>query len=451
MVQLSLYSPKGNQALRHFPFLGYLGLTPVHVEGGLYLIDSASTRSIVSFFFLFSTVVRTSIDDGKLLPAKSITVSVRCYESRIGRLNVIHTNRLVDYTQVLWSKPDQDEWADIGDTEYPFRITLPTDVGGHSTANLQEYRVWWRVEAGMSFSMSPAFRGIDSDPRFWKVLTHIPLGSVGSRQLKHYDLPFIRYDLPPWPSTPPSPPYLGSQTTKARAPTIRYHVSVPTTPVGPQDLVSVSLSLQPIEHSVSIRSASLIVERRIQFNEANPSSSTLSSTYPIPIASSRSHSQSHSAPSSYSNSIVTQLDDQSEIINETGIPSYSSPSVSPSPAASTVFTDHESARHLLPQPAPQSLPLSPFKTITHSVACAESSGRFACDDEGVWTTILTFPWPSAKSSTHWAMGETMQTDLASVNFFVRVKVLSHICCPFQVFVDPDAILYLGYCIIAYRC
>jgi hypothetical protein len=274
------------------------------------------------------------------------------------------------------------------------------------------------------------------DPWLPKALTHIPLGSVGTRQVKHFDLPFIRYDLPPRPSTPPSfPRYLDAQTTKPRAPTLRYRVFVPTTPVGPQDLVSVPISLQPIEHTVSIRSASLIVERRIQLNEINASSlSTLSSTLPMPIASSsRPNSRSHSAPSSYSNSLVTRPDDQSDIINRTSIASYSSPSsVSPSPAASTVFSDNESAKPLLSQPPPPpSLALSPFKTITLSVAGVESSGRFACDDEGVWTKTLTFQWPSAKSSTRWAMGETMRTDLASVKFFVRVKVLFQFFSPFS--------------------
>jgi hypothetical protein len=264
----------------------------------------------------------------------------------------------------------------------------------------------------------------DTDPWLPKALTHIPLGSVGSRQVKHFDLPFIRYDVPPRPSTPPSPPcYLGSQTSKPRAPIIRYRVGVSTTPVGPQDLVSVPISLQPIDHPVSIRSASLIVERRIQLHETNTSSSlTLSSTLPISVASSsRSHSQSHSASSSYSSSPAPRPDNHSDI-NQASLPSYSSSSsVSPSPVASTVFSDNESARPLLSQPS-ASPPLPPFKTITHSVVGVESSGRFACDDEGVWTKTLTFQWPCAKSSTRWAMGETMQTGLASVKFFVRVKV-----------------------------
>ena len=33
MVKLSLVSPKGNQGVRYFPYLGYLGLTPLRFEG----------------------------------------------------------------------------------------------------------------------------------------------------------------------------------------------------------------------------------------------------------------------------------------------------------------------------------------------------------------------------------------------------------------------------------
>jgi hypothetical protein len=102
-----------------------------------------------------SPAVRTKIDDdAKTLPAKSITVSVRCYESRLGRIGTLLSNVLVEYMQVLWSKPDDKEWAEIGDLEFPFRITIPPKVAGHSTAAFQDYRIFWRVEAGALISIS---------------------------------------------------------------------------------------------------------------------------------------------------------------------------------------------------------------------------------------------------------------------------------------------------------
>lgn len=92
--------------------------------------------------------------DAKQLLAKSITVSVRCYESRTGRVSVLHSNVLVDYTQVLWSKPDGDEYAPIDELEFPFRITVPARVGGFSTSIFVDYRCMWRVEAGPSVFFS---------------------------------------------------------------------------------------------------------------------------------------------------------------------------------------------------------------------------------------------------------------------------------------------------------
>jgi hypothetical protein len=37
---------------------------------------------------------------------------------------------------------------------------------------------------------------------------------------------------------------------------------------------------------------------------------------------------------------------------------------------------------------------------------------------------MTVQWPAAKSHSRWAVGETLQSDLASVHYFVRIKVCS---------------------------
>ncbi|KAJ8457742.1 hypothetical protein ONZ45_g18194 [Pleurotus djamor] len=247
MVQLLLTSPKGNQGTRYFPYSGYLGLTPVRVEG----------------------VVRTKLDnDGRTLLAKSLSVAVRCYESRIGRVSVLHSNILVEQAQTLWSKPDTHDYAELGEMEFPFRITLPPRALGFSTATFVDYRCIWRIEA---------------------TIIHTPIVGVGTKQVKHFDLPFIRYDLPPHPPTQntSSQPLLDRQTSKPRAPRIRYSVRTPTTPIGPMDLVSVGVHLSPVDPSVTIRSASVVVERRIQLREAvcappntPDASSTATSPYP---------------------------------------------------------------------------------------------------------------------------------------------------------------------------
>lgn len=93
--------------------------------------------------------MRTKLDeDRRPLPTKAITISVRCYESRLSRSRgTVHTALLVDYTTTLWSKPHSVEWAEVGDIELPFKLTLPKNATGLSTANFQVYRTFWRVEA----------------------------------------------------------------------------------------------------------------------------------------------------------------------------------------------------------------------------------------------------------------------------------------------------------------
>lgn len=136
------YYLAGNQGLRYFPYTGYLGLTPIRVEGG---------EPFLSFSHpcLIPSVVRTKLDaDGKLLHAKSLAISIRCYESRVGRVNTLQSKILVDYTQVLWSKPAGVDYEQVGNLEYPFRFTIPAKVAGFSTAVFVDYRCMWRVEAG---------------------------------------------------------------------------------------------------------------------------------------------------------------------------------------------------------------------------------------------------------------------------------------------------------------
>ena len=95
-------------------------------------------------------VVRTKLDgDFKPLPAKSLTISVKCYETRVGRINVVQSNVLVEYTKVLWSKQDGVEYEPIGNLDLPFRISMPAKVAGFSTAAFVDYRCVWRLEAGM--------------------------------------------------------------------------------------------------------------------------------------------------------------------------------------------------------------------------------------------------------------------------------------------------------------
>ncbi|KAJ6546506.1 hypothetical protein DFH09DRAFT_1171214 [Mycena vulgaris] len=361
MVHLLLASTKGNHGVRYFPYSGYLGLTPLKVDG----------------------VVRTKLDaDLKPLRAKSITISVRCYEVRLGRLGVVRSNVLVDYTQLLWSPEDGQDYNDIGELELPFRITIPRKVAGFSTASFVEFRCTWRVEA---------------------IITHAPILGVGSRQIKHSELPLLRFDSPPAyePSTPIARPILDSEISHPHCPPIRYSVNPPTSPVGPLDLVSIPIHLLPSDPGISFRSASVLVERRMRFMDpvSLPSTPTLpsppilhtsSSSHPLPIPQ---------RTSSFSSSL----------------------SYSPSSSYPESSSDLSSSATL--QPSDSRSSTSGASLLVNSVAGSESSGFFTRGDSGVWSKTLTLQWPASKSHSRWAIGETIQSELVSVKFFVRVKIV----------------------------
>ncbi|KAF7363291.1 hypothetical protein MSAN_00984300 [Mycena sanguinolenta] len=364
MVKLSLASTKGNHGVRYFPYSGYLGLTTLKVDG----------------------VVRTNLEvDQKPLLAKSITISVRCYETRFGVLGVVQSNVLVDYTQVLWSKPEDDqEYAEIADLELPFRILIPSKVGGFSSASYSSvYKMLWRVEA---------------------IINHIPILGVGSRQIKHSELPLLRFGLPYAyePSTPIAKPILHSEISHPHTKQpIRYSVGCPTTPIGPLDLVSIPIHLLPSDsdRNVVFRSASVIVERRMQFlNPPSPPATPTVNTSPTSPA-------------------LPSLQSSSSLPIPQRTPSTSSfLSYSPSKEASSFLSSSSTLQ-------PSDSRATGASLLVNSIAGTESSGLFTHSGSGVWSKTLTLQWPAAKSYSRWAIGESIESDLVSVKFFVRVKIV----------------------------
>ncbi|KAI0055490.1 hypothetical protein BV25DRAFT_1815495 [Artomyces pyxidatus] len=344
-----LVSPTGNAA-RPFPHHGYLGLTPLTVHG--------------------SVVVRFD----KPLPARSLAVHLRCYEAQHGRAGPIHANIIADTSQVLWQAAHPSDPAPLPDLDSPFRLSLPQDSPGFSTAYYQEYRVFWRLEA---------------------VITHPYILGIGNRQVKSADLNVLRYDPNPAPHLPLSfapPAVLPHTTTKPRAPVLRYHIAVPDHVLGPHDLLSVSVALSARDPSVSVRSASLTVERRMHIRD--PPASTSDSILP---ANSLTPPTSPEMPSPYSPNAS----------------SYTLDSVATATSRSPLVPSHGHD----PPPA--------AKLVSHIIAGTESpSGRFVRDDAtGVWSRTLTLQWPAPRSTTRWAVGETMTTDMVNIAFFVKVKLI----------------------------
>ncbi|KAG8217553.1 hypothetical protein J3R82DRAFT_5704 [Butyriboletus roseoflavus] len=412
MVKLTLVSPKGNQGVRYFPHQGYLGLTPLRFEGRPYRLLPPSSHSTNIF-----PVVRTQIEqDGKPILAKDIIVAVRCYESRHGRLGSIQTNVLYEHSVSLWQKPDTQEWSEVGDSEYPFRFSIPSHITAPSTAlYFQEFRIFWRLEAG-EYIPSRHLHPCADQP---SVLNHIPISAVGSRQIKHFELPLVRYDAPislspPTPLTPSSSSNLILSRSKSRGPPLRYCILVPPNPIGPLDIVSVQLIVQPLDPSLSIRSASAFVERRIHFNDFRFSPSESSpGPYRFPSYSFPNHQNSSNHDQASSSS--TYLGSNSSSSQDLLYPAPSS-SVYSGDSSRPLLQHHEYSTDV-------SVPIpSGGRGTSHIFAHGESAGRFSRDPSGLWRHNLTFSWPDTKSNSRWSVGESVQTGLASVRFFLRVKV-----------------------------
>lgn len=176
MVVLTVSPFRGNHT-RFFPFAGYLGLTPVVVQGQ----------------------VRTMLEEDQLaLRSACLCVRIRCYEAdltRGKRLNVLY-----EISQELWRKDGEREWGELGDFSSPFRLVIPVDAIGVSTTTFKSFRTWWQVEAGELTVILLLLDGANN----WLLLqsspTNPPKSSVPD-YLFHTNSP-----SPPSPPPLPSPP-----------------------------------------------------------------------------------------------------------------------------------------------------------------------------------------------------------------------------------------------------
>ncbi|KLO10700.1 hypothetical protein SCHPADRAFT_892161 [Schizopora paradoxa] len=439
MVKLHILSSTGNQNSRFFPYTGYLGLTPLRVEG----------------------VVRTKLEqDRKPILASSIVVSVKCVESRIGRFGVSHSNVLAEYSVTLWSataaatsSPSSPvsptvQYAELGDSEHPFRIVVPADTLGHSSLNFQDYKISWRVEA---------------------VATHAPIFGVGTRIVRSYELPLIRYDARTPTRTPPLPSpdrfLTVAPPSSNRVPLVRYQILTPTHPVGPMDIVTIPLTLIPLDPHVHVRSVSLLVERRIELAETaalpSPAGMVVASNRPDLFSDSTIGSQAESTSSGSTvrpeSQITVGTEDTFSTVRgfavedrpgaagsaeafgpASSMATFSTASLlsSPAPSSTASLLPH----HPLAAPSPASVPNAnttdlPAKSIVSNVASVDAPGPFPRGPlpadldgavearNGAVVRTLTLQWPALKSHAHWAMGETMQTDMVRVRFYIKTKVI----------------------------
>jgi len=178
VVSLSFVHPKGsNIAGRFWPHHGHLGLTPLIVSGVIRVRVENESNFAISLpagnATSSASTVASSSSNGNpsnACKASEVTVSLRCYEAKLGRVGVVKTNILFDHTVGLWSassSPSSSKQvlrgsvaagggdtlvAELPHTDFPFNICIPpSSAAGCSSCHLQSYRVYWRLEASESY------------------------------------------------------------------------------------------------------------------------------------------------------------------------------------------------------------------------------------------------------------------------------------------------------------
>ncbi|QRW00267.1 arrestin [Ceratobasidium sp. AG-Ba] len=355
MVALSVVPVRGNAGARYFPHSGHLGLTPVKVEG----------------------VVRTRLEeDGKPMTASAVTISLRCYESRVGRVGVVKSNIILEQSQTLWSPPSDSVYGSLGAVDLPFKLVLPVNAAGNSTFNLQDYRIYWRVEAAMHHP-------------------HVP--GVGTRQVKCFDVNLVRYNKPSTSTLPHPGP--SSDIYPLSTQPVRCELAFPRQSVAPLDPVPVSLRIHS-RPGTSVQRVTFALERRIDMFDATPSSQPQLPSPPATLTRKPSR-EGYLFPASESSVTVQSISSTAPLLP--------SPSRQERPSSS---------RKRSPSPASQLLAAKTIEAVLASVDVAEVPPSHG----GLYTVNSALQVPLPKSSAHWGVGETMQGGLARVRFFVTAKV-----------------------------
>lgn len=276
MVVLSLTPYRGNHA-RFFPHTGFLGVTPVVIQG----------------------MVRTALEeDRKPLKAESVSIRVRCYEADISNVpSAKGKNRaprvIYELSQEIWTKAQGQDWSALGEWASSWRVVLPVDAGGVSTSTFKNWKSWWQVEAGVLPCLLTRFpRVLTLECRF-AVVVHKRSAVLGCRTLSSHQVPLTRYSatttpLPSasWSSSSSSQPY-PSYRPPTPPPTLRgFHYSVATSSgvLGPDDPLQLKFIFGRDDPSMVIKKVQVSLDRHIAVDHfASVSSPAGSDDDEIPV------------------------------------------------------------------------------------------------------------------------------------------------------------------------
>ncbi|KAL7409686.1 hypothetical protein BDY24DRAFT_402634 [Mrakia frigida] len=225
---------------RSFPVVGFLGLTPIILEG---LILS-----------------RLSAPEKPLL-ASSVEVNIKCIESRLsGAFGVVTSEVLWSSSTVVWragesAPPREDGLVSrgveeaLGDWEGKFKVVIPVEEGkkaGRSSVSLREYRVVWRLEV---------------------VILHRSSVNPNDRFSKSIEIPLLLHSSAPSPTLPPSDPSfsINSYALSSSSTTLPSTVFPPLGAYGPGETIPIHLKGFLPSNRATIKKIVVSLRRRLEF------------------------------------------------------------------------------------------------------------------------------------------------------------------------------------------
>lgn len=382
MVGLSLQPWRGNQ-LASFPHTGFYGLSPVIIQG----------------------LLRTTLEeDNKPVKATEIAVRLRCCEEyKVGLVKDSITRVLHEQTQVLWTKPEGQDYGEVGDFASAFRIVLPPDAGGTSSVTFVNYRVYWKVQAVVSVFNKPRMLGAP------KKASHV--------------IPLMRHEPP---SVPRSPPIRWSSDASASPPPrgFTYDVGVAESSFGPTEELMVNLMLTRLDPQLQLKSVSAVLTRHVCLDR-NPVS---------PRTSDDSDSDGATADDAATFvSTAPLLEPERERTGRTaskglaivfGRSSSSKASSSPYPTPKGSSPDPEKSpsegnSYFTLRRSSGSSQKSTRSTSSHTYLTLEA----VLGEAQFGTAFQLRAVVPRKSVTHQYFGETMKTDMAEIWFTLLVKIV----------------------------
>jgi hypothetical protein len=129
MVVVVLSPHKVGAHARAFPYTGYLGLSPVSIQGA----------------------IRLKVEEDNLaVDACDVRVRARCYELDRSPSVARKPTVVCEFEHVVWRAAGDAEYESLGNFTSPFRIVIPPEAARTvpSTLAYKAWRVWWCLEGG---------------------------------------------------------------------------------------------------------------------------------------------------------------------------------------------------------------------------------------------------------------------------------------------------------------